>query len=70
MARKHLGCRESWQTAAAERGGKLGKVFDLIMLHYLIDSPIADVENPKEPRTIYGDEHRRYGIASNYVFGQ
>ena len=68
MTRKHLGCRESWQAAAAERGGKPEKVFDLIVHHYLIDSPIAGVENPKEPREIYGDEHSRHGIAPDCVF--
>lgn len=68
MARKHMEWRENWQAEAAERGVKPEKVFDLIMHHYLIDSPIAGIENPKELRAIYGDEHSRYGIAPDYVF--
>ena len=67
MARKHLEWRESWQDEAVERGGRAEKIFDLIMLHYLIDLPIAGVENPKDLRGIYNNGCSRHGIAPDYV---
>ena len=68
MAWKHLEWRESWQAEAAERGGKPEEVFDLIMLHYLIELPIAGIKNPRELRGIYGDGYGYHGIAPDLVY--